>query len=105
MTTSEHCYLCIMRSAFLTVSRLEGISFILLLAVAMPLKYAANIPEAVYWAGLAHGVLFTVYLILLFVVWQSENWPLKEAFFGGLAAILPLGPFWFEKRLSKRKKP
>jgi integral membrane protein len=94
-----------MRATFLFISRLEAISFLLLLGIAMPLKYAANMPEALFCGRLAHGVLFTAYIIMLLIIWQAENWPFKEAFFGGVAAVLPLGPIWFEKRLKKRWKP
>src|SRR5262249_12017979 len=40
----------------------EGVSFLLLLGVAMPLKYAAGMPEVVFWVGLAHGILFMLYV-------------------------------------------
>ena len=87
---------------FLLLGRLEGISYLLLLGVAMPLKYAADIPEAVTWIGMLHGLLFTGYIVFLLILWNTLKWPFKVVFAGGIAAILPFGPFWFEKWLPKQ---
>lgn len=55
------------------ISILEGISFLFLLGIAMPLKYVWNNPVLVPYAGMAHGVLFLVFLVVLFVVCQQKN--------------------------------
>ncbi len=91
-----------MFKTFIILSRLEGISFLLLLGVAMPLKYAADIPEAVAWMGMAHGVLFTAYVVFLLILWNMLKWPFRVAAVAGAAAILPFGPFWYEKWLLKQ---
>jgi integral membrane protein len=88
-----------MMRTFISVGRLEAISFILLLGVAMPLKYLMDMPAAVTWLGMAHGGLFTLYVVLVMMVRSSENWGLKLTAFALVAAIIPFGPFWFEKQL------
>ncbi len=90
-----------MKRQFIWISRAEGISYLLLLLVAMPLKYFADFPEAVKYTGWAHGVLFVAYLLWLIVLWFKERWPFTKAFAGGVAALLPFGPFWFENKYLK----
>lgn len=79
----------------------EGISFLVLLLIAMPLKYLMNIPEAVKYTGWAHGILFITFLWFAFEVMGSLNknffW-LVKAF---AAAIIPLGTFFFARQLKK----
>jgi integral membrane protein len=55
---------------FRLVATLEGISFLVLLFVAMPLKYFAGMPKAVSVVGMAHGLLFVAYMYLLYECWQ-----------------------------------
>jgi integral membrane protein len=79
----------------------EGVSFLLLLGVAMPLKYLMDIPMAVRIVGLIHGVLFLMYVAGLVTMQRELNWPRKILFGGILAALLPFGPFVFERHLPK----
>jgi integral membrane protein len=76
----------------------EAVSFLLLLGIAMPLKYMAGMPKAVSIVGMAHGILFIAYLFMAYACWQSLQWPFKKFVLAGLASILPFGPFWFHKR-------
>jgi integral membrane protein len=76
----------------------EGVSFILLLFIAMPLKYLFAYPLAVTWVGWAHGVLFTAYLVLLLQVWIVENWTFGKVVLAFVAGLIPFGPFWFERK-------
>jgi len=86
---------------FRIVAIAEGISFLVLLGIAMPLKYAAGIPEPVKICGWIHGILFISFLALGFEVKNVLNknfaW-LAKAF---VAAILPFGTFVFDKNLRK----
>lgn len=86
------------------VGFIEGISFLVLLLVAMPLKYLAGQPDAVRIIGTAHGVLWVVYLVVLALAWQAAKWPFMTAFLGGLASVLPLGPWWFDSYLRRSKE-
>jgi integral membrane protein len=78
---------------------LEGISFLVLLLIAMPLKYLAGISEAVQVVGWAHGVLFVLYMAALAVVFFRYRWPFLKGLKGFIAAFLPGGPFWFDRTL------
>lgn len=81
------------------VSWLEGASFVLLLFVAMPLKYLLGLPMAVRITGMAHGVLFVVLIYALLRVVQTQRLSIKRAFMVFLAALIPFGPFLVDKML------
>jgi len=89
---------------FRFVGTIEGISFLVLLLIAMPLKYAAGIPEAVSVVGLVHGVLFVIYLAALAQTWSELKWPFSRAVLGGLAGVLPFGPWIFDAKVLRSSK-
>jgi integral membrane protein len=89
---------------FRWISILEGSSFILLIFFAMPLKYIFELPLAVKYIGWAHGVLFVLYILILFPVARILKWSLKKTFFGLIASILPFGPFIFDRNLKNEEK-
>jgi len=79
----------------------EGWSFILLVFIAMPLKYLAGQPLAVRIVGMAHGALCIVYCIALARArWNGLAW--KEVAIAFVAALLPLGPFVIDRRLKRQ---
>jgi len=82
------------------VGRLEAVSFLLLLGVAMPLKYFADAPIATKIVGWPHGLLFVWYCVL--VLQASRRHGFSPALTGGLlvAALLPFGPFVAERELN-----
>jgi integral membrane protein len=79
----------------------EGVSFLVLLFVAMPLKHLYGQPQAVRIVGMAHGVLFLGYVLLLLRVWALHQWPIMRVagFFG--AGLVPFGPFIADRRLRE----
>ena len=83
---------------------LEGTSFLLLLGIAMPLKYIMGIPEAVKYVGMAHGVLFIAYILILMVTINKVKTPLWAMPAGVLGSFLPFGPFIFDHFLKKSLK-
>ena len=83
------------------VGFLEGISFLLLLFVAMPMKYIFDNPILVKYVGMGHGVLFILFLIVLFVVCEKHKWSLKMFILGLIASILPFGPVVFDAKIKK----
>ena len=83
---------------FRWTSTLEAISFLVLLGVAMPLKYIWGMPEAVSIIGMAHGVLFVLYLLLAYYVAQELKWSNHTLFIVMICAILPFGPFYAERK-------
>lgn len=88
---------------FRQIAVLEGISYLLLLFIAMPLKYLANIPEAVKYTGWAHGVLFMLYGIMLIQVWQHYNWKFSKAALVFIASLLPFAPFYVDRKLKEEE--
>ena len=78
----------------------EGVSFLVLLGVAMPLKYAAGIPEAVKIVGWLHGLLFVALCFQLLKVTIEERWPLTRSAMVFIAALVPFGPFIIDRRLK-----
>lgn len=87
------------------VGFLEGISFLLLLFIAMPMKYMFDNPILVKYVGMGHGVLFIAFLVVLFVVCEKQKWSLKMFILGLIASILPFGPFIFDAKLKKMEQP
>jgi integral membrane protein len=85
---------------FLLVAHIEGISYLLLLFLAMPLKYFFNMPEAVRYIGMAHGLLFVLYMLLLVYCMAQYNWNIKKGIIAFVAAILPLATFYLNKWLG-----
>lgn len=80
----------------------EGISFLVLLGIAMPLKYLMGMPKAVSVVGMAHGVLFVAYLYLINECRRAFGWSLKTAALGVISAVMPAGPFIYDKWVAKQ---
>ncbi|MCH7412238.1 DUF3817 domain-containing protein [Belliella sp. R4-6] len=89
---------------FRKISILEGISFLLLLFIAMPLKYMLDMPMAVKIVGWIHGALFVVYIYIIFPTAKKLDWSFGKTFFGLVASVLPFGPFIFDRNLKKKEK-
>ncbi len=85
-------------SRFRLVAFLEGCSF-LLFAITMPLKYMMGMPKPNYIIGMVHGMLFLLYLVLLLKVSTENRWPVKKIFLAFLAALVPFGTFYANKKL------
>jgi integral membrane protein len=77
----------------------EGISFVLLLAIAMPLKYFVGIPEPVKVMGWIHGILFISLCALVIRALNDEHISLRLAALIFVAALLPFGPFVIDRKL------
>lgn len=83
------------------VAFLEGMSFLVLLFIAMPLKYAAGMPMAVRVVGMAHGVLFVAFVAALGWVAVERTWPIKRTALAFLAAWVPFGTFVLDRSLKR----
>lgn len=81
---------------------LEGVSFLVLLGIAMPLKYFAGEPGAVRVVGMAHGVLFLLYVAAVVQAAMEHGWRLKVVALLMVASLLPFGPFVADARLLRR---
>lgn len=76
----------------------EGVSYLLLLGVAMPMKYGGDMPWAVKYTGWAHGLLFMLLWLAVAVAW-ARGLSVKLAALALVASVLPFGPFVIDKRL------
>ncbi len=83
------------------IGLIEGISFLLLLFVAMPLKYAAGLPEAVKYVGWAHGALFVLFIVALLHASAETEWPLGKIAGAFIASVLPFGTFILDRTLKR----
>ena len=77
----------------------EGISYLLLLGVAMPLKYALDMPMAVRVLGSVHGALFVLFCFALAYATWVAKWPLGRPALVFLASLIPFGPWLIDRRM------
>tara|TARA_Y100001954_G_scaffold42779_1_gene43887 strand:+ start:846 stop:1142 length:297 start_codon:yes stop_codon:yes gene_type:complete len=80
----------------------EGVSFLLILFVSMPLKYIYGMKEPNKIIGMIHGVLFLAYVVMVLFIRLEENWNNKKTFLALLASVLPFGTFWADWKLFRR---
>ncbi|WP_243838847.1 DUF3817 domain-containing protein [Prosthecobacter fusiformis] len=81
------------------IALLEGGSFLLLLGIAMPLKYLADMPMAVKVVGWLHGALFVVFCYALLQVTMKTQWSLVRCALVFVASLVPFGPFVLDSRM------
>jgi len=90
--------------SFAFIALLEGISYIVLLGIAMPLKYFADIPEAVKIVGWMHGVLFMLYFAFAFWTHLLRKWSFLMLVWIFFASLLPFGTFVLDRQLKAEIK-
>ncbi len=90
-----------MLNNFRIISLIEGLSFLVLLFVAMPLKYYWGYPQAVSVVGMTHGLLFIAYVGFAMMLGQRQGWSDRFVFMVVLAGMLPFGCFVLAKKLKK----
>lgn len=90
-----------MLSIFRITAILEGISYLMLFAVTMPLKYLADLPMPNKYVGYAHGILFIAYIMLAVVFWLQNKWSIKKGIILLLASLLPFATFYVDKKYLK----
>lgn len=91
----------ISKRGFISLGRWEALSLILLLGIAMPLKYIWGYPLAVRLVGTLHGVLFMAYVAVALVFARRDRWSLPKLVRCWVASCLPFGTLFFERELSK----
>ncbi len=89
---------------FRMVGIAEGISFLILLLIAMPIKYLLKIPEPVKFVGWLHGALFITYLYLIIEVAIIFKKNIGWCMIAFIAAFVPFGTFITDKKLRKEEK-
>ncbi|MGB5819422.1 MAG: DUF3817 domain-containing protein [Saonia sp.] len=87
-----------MLKTFRLTAILEGISYLLLFALGMPLKYWGKIPEPNIYIGYAHGFLFIAFVVLAAVFCYEKRWSLKRFAVLFIASLLPFGTFYIDKK-------
>jgi integral membrane protein len=97
LTPQQHTW----AKRFRWISLIEGTSFLILLLIAMPLKYMWDYPMVVTYVGWAHGVLFVIYIYTVFPTAHKLQWNFSRTFFALIASVLPFGPFIFDRNLKK----
>lgn len=88
---------------FRIIAFIEGVSFVVLLFIAMPLKYMMGMPEAVRITGMAHGLLFVLFMFLLLQSSIEYGWRIKKIALLFLLSIVPFGTFWAEKKILSQE--
>ncbi len=82
---------------FLLIGKLEGYSYLLLLLIAMPLKYIFKQPQYVLFTGYIHGILFIAFIFLLALMFFKVKLSFKNSALALLLSLLPFGTFYLKK--------
>ncbi len=99
--TSKNRMLSTRIGRFQITAFLEGVSFLLILVVTMPLKYLYDMPEPNQVIGMAHGILFVLYVFQSIALTIENKWSFKTLFILFVASILPFGTFYFVPRVLR----
>lgn len=83
---------------------IEGVSFLVLLLIAMPLKYYLDLPMAVKITGWIHGVLFILYIVAVLMAIKAMAWNWFYVLVALGASLIPIGTFVLDKSLRKREQ-
>lgn len=83
---------------------IEGVSFLVLLLIAMPLKYYWDFPIAVKITGWIHGVLFILYIVAVLMAIQAMKWSLFSVLVALGASLIPIGTFMLDRSLKRREQ-
>lgn len=87
---------------FCWIALLEGISCVLLFCITMPLKYTLGYGQLSYWAGMAHGVLFILYVLILLQAASAYKWKAKRVGVYFVASLVPFATFWVERHAKRQ---
>ena len=83
------------------VALMEGLSLLALLFIAMPYKYLLDKPELVKIIGMAHGVLFLLFISASIMVKPKSDWNNKSFIIVLLSSVIPFGTFYSDKKYFK----
>ena len=89
------------KERFRTIAKIEGISFLVLLFIAMPLKYALGILIATKIVGMIHGALWMGYLWLQYEASNEEKWGMSFNVLAFIMSVVPFGTIYLDKRLKE----
>lgn len=80
---------------------IEGISYLTLFGITMPLKYLMDMPEPNYIVGLLHGILFVAYVFWVFIIYKQYNLSIKKSLLLLISSLLPFGTFITDTKILK----
>lgn len=83
------------------LSVIDAVTYVLLVGVAMPLKYAAGVPAAVTVVGMVHGFVWMLFMWQLARARFETDWPTSRLLVLGVAALLPVVPFFLDGRVRE----
>ena len=87
---------------FRLINKIEGISFIILLFIAMPLKYSFGYPIATKIVGMAHGILVFAFIYQIIEAHKEAGFTMKETALYSVLSLVPFGSFYTDKLLAKK---
>jgi integral membrane protein len=87
---------------FRIVALLEGLSYILLLFIATPIKYLADDAQYVKLLGMPHGILFMAYVVIAILISRDMKWSTRTLWIVLIASVIPFGTFYIDKKYLKK---
>ncbi len=88
---------------FRVISFVEGISYLTLLFIAMPIKYIGDNPAPVKIVGMTHGILFIIFICLMYIAAREHRWDKRFTFYAFITSIVPFGMFFLDKNLKEKE--
>ncbi|MBL0708403.1 MAG: DUF3817 domain-containing protein [Sulfurimonas sp.] len=85
---------------FRYINSIEGYSYLILLFIAMPIKYILGYAIAVKIAGMVHGILFILFCLLLLNAYRDARWSFSENIIFFIASLIPFGTFFTKRRIQ-----
>jgi integral membrane protein len=86
------------------LAHLEGISFLVILFITMPLKYFMEMGQPNKVVGMIHGMLFILYILAVIMVKIEKSWKFKKTFIALIVSVIPFGTFWADKRIFREEE-
>ena len=87
---------------FRLINKIEGISFIILIFIAMPLKYSFGYPIATKVVGMLHGLLVFAFIYQIIEAKKEDGFSLKETGLYSILSLIPFGSFYTDRLLAKK---
>ena len=87
---------------FRITALLEGVSYLLLLFIATPIKYLYEDPQYVKMLGMPHGILFMAYVVLAVLISSDMKWATRTLWIILIASVIPFGTFYIDKKYLKK---
>ncbi len=91
-----------MKKIFRIVGFLEGVSYLLLLLIATPIKYFLGDPSYVKFLGMPHGILFMLYIIIAIIIKPEQKWSAKTFVIVLVSSITPFGTFYIDRKYLRK---